>query len=105
MRTVDFKQLPARKEHTCDLCDCPIHKGDIYLKSVGEDGGELYTFHIHKECQFFAIKTRLVEELVLTSEVFKEKVFEMAKEKGLENWDKLPVKKLVDLLIYEVELS
>lgn len=41
----------ARKVHQCDLCYLHIPIGTVYVRSVCVDGGDIYAFRNHVECE------------------------------------------------------
>jgi len=46
----------ARKVHQCDLCYLNIPIGTVYVRSVCVDGGYIYAFRNHVECEAEAIR-------------------------------------------------
>ena len=85
MSVIKFKKCTARKDHICDLCGLPIHKGSKYLYRFVNDGG-VFEFKNHCHCEsimfylcsvyflgdmnnseFDAACFRLLEELVYPS--------------------------------------
>jgi hypothetical protein len=41
----------ARKEHRCSLCNGIIVRGEQYENQTCVDGGDLYTFKMHDDCE------------------------------------------------------
>ena len=40
----------ARKEHTCQDCDQPINKGEVYVRQFIKDCGDGWTYKAHEDC-------------------------------------------------------
>lgn len=51
MGLIQSKETKARKQHTCDYCGFKIEVGEHYNKSFNTDGGDVWTWKSHKECQ------------------------------------------------------
>lgn len=51
---ISEKDRKARKPHRCDYCGAIIEKGEIYNRSFNIEGGVVYDWKSHKECQFIA---------------------------------------------------
>jgi hypothetical protein len=57
MRTlIRSKNLKARKQHTCDLCNHPIKIGELYNRQQVKDGKDFYTVKTHYACDFVSNK-------------------------------------------------
>ncbi|MCK4815591.1 hypothetical protein KA005_07470 [bacterium] len=48
------KQLQARKNHTCDLCNGIIKKGELYNCQTNVYDGQIYNFKSHIHCSELA---------------------------------------------------
>lgn len=64
----------ARKDHRCDFCQYPIHRGDTYIRSTHTYCGDIYTWKSHEECATLADKLNMYEDCDegLTSDGFQE---------------------------------
>lgn len=70
----------ARKEHTCDLCNCKIEKGEKYHYSFIRNG-DTYEWKSHLECEFVCTE---IEDLIfyldgITSDEYQEGLREFIK--------------------------
>jgi len=47
---ISSKEVKARKEHRCELCNGFIKKDEVYIKQTCKFSGYIYNFVEHKEC-------------------------------------------------------
>ena len=40
----------ARKKHTCQECEQPISKGEVYIRQFVKDCGDVWTYKAHEDC-------------------------------------------------------
>ena len=52
----------ARKQHVCELCLCPIHKGDEYGYEVLKVDGKIEAHKRHLECDELTAKDEFQTE-------------------------------------------
>jgi hypothetical protein len=48
---LDNKEVVARKQHNCYLCDHPINKGDIHVSRSGIGDYGPVRIHMHIDCE------------------------------------------------------
>tara|TARA_Y100001951_G_C11293539_1_gene273933 strand:- start:1978 stop:2334 length:357 start_codon:yes stop_codon:yes gene_type:complete len=51
MGLIYSKETKARKQHTCDYCGFKIKIGETYQRSFNSDGGDVWTWKNHKDCE------------------------------------------------------
>ena len=91
METLSDTKVKARKDHVCDYCELTIPKGQVYHRQVNKDGGEIYTWRSHLNCDEIARKLHMWEnapDKALTWEFFTENVWGYAMDK-MESGQKL----------------
>ncbi|AUD65409.1 hypothetical protein BK011_06785 [Tenericutes bacterium MZ-XQ] len=54
VENISSKMVKARKKYRCMFSGKTINIGDEHICQVNKDGGEIYTFRIHKEAEYLA---------------------------------------------------
>jgi hypothetical protein len=56
MEIISDSNRKAKKEHRCSYCNGIIVKGEIYNRQVNVDGGDMWTWKAHLDCNWIANK-------------------------------------------------
>ena len=73
IESISCQVRTARKQHLCELCLCPIHKGEEYGYEVLNVDGNMETHKRHLECDELTAKDEFQTEdygLRYTSDTF-----------------------------------
>lgn len=106
-REIKREIVIARKRHQCDYCNCWIEKGEKYLRSTIVDGGEIWTWKSHIECDKITKSLNLFDYFRdgINSDSFQETIDEYVDNhhSGEETWN-VPLNEQVKMILKELAL-
>lgn len=107
-REIKREIVTARKRHQCDFCVGWIEKGEKYIRSTFVDGGEIWTWKSHIECDKITKSLNLFDCFRdgIDSDSFQETIEEYVdKHHGGEKTWNVPLNEQVKMILKELGIG